>query len=157
MKGSAHTGRDGRDGRGGRGSRGEEGSVALEAAIVAPALVMFVLIAIAAGRLQTAGGTVDAAARAAARSASLARTADAARQAGTSAAKETLKQQGVHCGDPQVEIDTSGFATPLGQTGMITAVVRCTVPLNDLLLHGLPGSRTMTGRFTSVLDRYRER
>jgi len=139
--------------------RGEEGSVALEAAIIAPALLLFVLLAVAAGRMQTTGGTVDAAARAAARSASLARTAEAARQAGTRAAEETLDQQGVHCtgGGRSIHVDTSGFAAPLGETGWITAEVRCTVPLDDLLLSGLPGTRTMTGRFTSVLDRYRGR
>ncbi|MGA5700542.1 TadE/TadG family type IV pilus assembly protein [Peterkaempfera bronchialis] len=139
------------------GDRHEEGSVALEAAIIVPAVLLFVLLAIAAGRLQTAGGTVDAAARAAARSASLARTAETARQAAHSAAEETLKQQGVHCDSTRVEVDTGRFSVPLGETGQVTAVVRCTVPLNDLLLNGLPGSRTMTGRFTSVVDRYRGR
>ncbi|WP_055589916.1 TadE/TadG family type IV pilus assembly protein [Streptacidiphilus griseoplanus] len=141
----------------GRAGRAEEGSVALEAAIIAPALLLFVLLAIAAGRLQTAGGTVDAAARAAARSASLARTAEAARQAADTAAGETLEQQGVHCSSTRVEVDTSLFGTVPGQAGEVTAVVRCTVPLDDLLVGGLPGSRTMTGRFTSVVDRYRGR
>ncbi|MFF4649267.1 TadE/TadG family type IV pilus assembly protein [Streptomyces sp. NPDC001380] len=139
------------------GGRGEEGSVALEAAIIAPALILFVLLAVAAGRLQTAGGTVDAAARAAARSASLARTAEAAQQAASGAAEETLRQQGVHCTARSVDVDTAGLGAPLGQTGEVTAVVRCTVQLDDLLLSGLPGSRTMTGRFTSVVDRYRGR
>lgn len=137
--------------------RSEQGSVALEAAIIAPALLLFVLLAVAAGRLQTAGGTVDAAARAAARSASLARTPEAARQAAESAAGETLEQQGVHCSSTEVAVDTARFGTVPGQTGEVTAVVRCTVPLDDLLLDGLPGARTMTGRFTSVVDRYRGR
>jgi Flp pilus assembly protein TadG len=141
----------------GRWHRREQGSFAVEAALIAPVVLSFVMLVVAAGRLQTAGGTVDAAARAAARSASLARTEPAARQAASAAAEDTLVQQGVRCTATNVQLDTGDFAPPAGETGQVTATVRCTVPLDDLMLRGLPGSRTMTGRFTSVVDRYRGR
>ncbi|WP_282206711.1 hypothetical protein [Kitasatospora fiedleri] len=55
-------------------------------------------------------------------------------------------------GDPQYgTLDTAG-----GQLATVTVRVSCTVPLSDLIgLDGVPGRKTVTGMFTSVLDRYR--
>jgi hypothetical protein len=39
----------------------------------------------------------------------------------------------------------------------VSATVTCTVSLSDLLVPGLPGSRTLTATFTSPLDPFRER
>ncbi len=139
------------------GSGSEEGRFAVEAAIVAPAVLLFVLMVIAAGRLPTAGAAVDAAARMAARSASLARTADGAGQAALATAQDALQQQGVRCASSSVDTDLSGFSKAVGQDGEVTVTVHCAVPLGDLALLGrwLPGEQEMRGRFTSVLDRYR--
>ncbi|MFE2167818.1 hypothetical protein ACFXB3_22590, partial [Streptomyces sp. NPDC059447] len=54
-------------------------------------------------------------------------------------------------------LDSSGLAVPLGQVGTVTVTISCTVPLSDLLLPGVPGSKTMTSSFTSVVDAYRSR
>ena len=136
----------------------EQGSFAIEAAILVPSLLLFLLLVIAAGRVETAGGVVDAAARDAARSASLTRTTDAAVQAAQDTAATTLDQEGVSCRDQQVaNVDTSDFAPGLGQTGEVTVTVSCTVSLGDLSVPGLPGSITMTSTFTSVVDAYRAR
>ncbi|MFC1411735.1 TadE/TadG family type IV pilus assembly protein [Streptacidiphilus sp. N1-12] len=136
----------------------EQGSFAIEAAILVPALLLFLLMVIAAGRVETAGGVVDAAAREGARSASLTRTTDAAIQAAQDSAATTLNQEGVSCRNQQLaEVDTRDFAPPVGQTGRVTVTVRCTVSLADLAVPGLPGSITMTSTFTSVVDAYRAR
>ncbi|MFJ9517300.1 TadE/TadG family type IV pilus assembly protein [Kitasatospora sp. NPDC101801] len=135
---------------------GEQGSAALETAIVAPVLVVFVLIAIAAGRIQSTGGVVDAAARSGARAASLARTPEGAQQAAGDAVLEVLRGQGVQCAQavsPPVEYGT--LNTSAGPLTTVTVQVSCTVRLSDLLVGLTPGSKTMTASFTSVLDHYR--
>ncbi|GAA2837419.1 hypothetical protein GCM10010441_72220 [Kitasatospora paracochleata] len=135
----------------------DRGSLALEAAILIPVVLAFVLMAVAAGRLQTTGSVVDAAARAGARAASLARTPEGARAAAAEAAGDVLAGRSVRCtqepiGDPEYgSLDTAG-----GRLETVTVRVRCTVPLRDLLrFDGVPGEKTLTGEFTSVIDRYR--
>ncbi|MFI5529877.1 TadE/TadG family type IV pilus assembly protein [Kitasatospora sp. NPDC051853] len=134
----------------------DRGSFAIELAILAPVLVFFVLIAVAAGRIQTTGGVVDAAARSGARAASLARSPEGAEQAAHDAVAAALAGQGVLCEgaeNPPVQYGT--LSTPDGPLTTVTVRVSCKVRLADLLA-GLPaGTKTMTGTFTSVLDRYR--
>ncbi|ANZ13397.1 TadE family protein [Streptomyces noursei] len=134
----------------------DRGSQAVEAAIVTPLLVMLVCLAIAAGRLVLSGSHVDAAAADAAREASLARSVEAAQTGALAAARDTLGRQGVSCASTSVSVDTSGLNAPVGQPAAVTATVRCSVKLTDLLLP-LPGAHTLTGTFTSVVDTYRER
>lgn len=136
--------------------RADEGSVAVEAAILAPTLLAFVLIAVAAGRIQTTVGEVDAAARAGARAASLARTPEGARTAAADAVQDSLRGRGVDCTEEPTQDPVYGtIDTPTGPLDTVSVTVRCTVRLDDLLLAGMPGGKTMTGRFTSVIDRYR--
>ncbi|MFJ6121602.1 TadE/TadG family type IV pilus assembly protein [Streptomyces sp. NPDC092129] len=138
-------------------AQGDEGSVALEAAIILPSLIMFVCLAIAGGRLVTSGAKIDAAAEDAAREASLHRTAASAQQAAHQAAAESLNDQGITCASTHVTVDTGGLEVAIGQVGTVTVTVNCTVNLSDLLLPGVPGTRTLTSRATSVVDQYRQR
>ncbi|WP_406490533.1 TadE/TadG family type IV pilus assembly protein [Streptomyces phaeochromogenes] len=133
--------------------RSDEGSAAIEAAIILPSLIMFLCLAIAGGRLVTSGSKIDAAAEDAAREASIHRTAGAAQ----AAAAESLNDQGISCVSTSVNIDTGGLNVPVGQVGTVSVTVNCTVNLSDLLLPGVPGSRTLTSTATSVVDQYRER
>ncbi|MFE1322256.1 TadE/TadG family type IV pilus assembly protein [Kitasatospora phosalacinea] len=162
MSGGGAVGRRGAaSGRGaakGANSRAaDRGSFAIEAALLVPVVLSFALMAVAAGRLQTTGAVVDAAARAGARAASLARSPEAARQDAADAVGQALAARSVKCtaeptGDPQY----GSLATTGGTLTTVTVRVSCTVPLSDLLgLDGVPGSKTVTGTFTSVLDRYR--
>ncbi|MEU0650332.1 TadE family protein [Streptomyces umbrinus] len=137
--------------------RGDEGSAAIEAAIVLPSLIMFLCLAIAGGRLVTSGSKIDAAAEDAAREASIHRTAEAAQGAAHAAAAESLNDQGIRCASTSVNINTGGLSVPVGQVGTVTVTVNCTVNLSDLLLPGVPGSRTLTSTATSVVDQYRQR
>lgn len=135
----------------------DEGSVAIEAAIVVPPLIMFVCLAIAGGRLVTSGAKIDAAAEDAAREASIHRTAASAQSAAQAAAAESLDDQGIACASSSVTIDTSGLSVPVGQVGTVTVTVNCTVNLSDLLLPGVPGSKSLTSTSTSVVDAFRSR
>lgn len=129
----------------------ERGSASLELTLVTPAIVVLLLFAVGAGRLAQARAEVDAAARDAARAASIARSPEAASAEGISAAQATLEEGGVTCRDLAVAIDTAGFA-PGGSVG---ATVTCTVDLGDLTLLRVPGSRTVSAHFVHPLDTYR--
>ncbi|KUJ38360.1 hypothetical protein ADL25_24350 [Streptomyces sp. NRRL F-5122] len=137
--------------------RSDEGSAAIEAAIILPALIMFLCMAIAGGRIVTSGAKIDSAAEDAAREASIHRTAAAAQSAARSAAADSLSDQGITCASANVDIDTGGLSVPVGQVGTVTVTVTCTVNLSDLLLPGVPGAKTLTSTATSVVDQYRQR
>jgi hypothetical protein len=136
--------------------RADGGSAALELVVLAPVLLGLLGLVIAAGRVSVAQSSVAAAARDAARQASSALNPGAAREAGLASARAALRGDGLNC-DPIVSIDVGGFAVPPGQPAMVSATVRCTVPLSNLYLPGLPGSHTLTYTFRSPLDLYRSR
>ena len=139
-----------------KAGQAEAGDAALELIILAPVLLAIIGLVIAAGRTSVAQGSVDAAARDAARQASIARSPAEAEAAARLSAVAALSQDGLNCA-PVVNVDTSGFAAPLGQPADVTATVSCTVPLSDLVVPGLPGSQTLTYSFTSPLDPFRGR
>ena len=141
-----------------RGPRdGERGSMTLELAVLAPALLLLVGLLIIGGRVAIATGSVEAAARDAARTASIARTPAQASTDATATATTTLTAQGLQCSNTTVEVTTAGFAVPVGQPAQVSATVTCQVALADLALPGLPGTRLVIGAATSPLDTFRER
>ena len=135
----------------------ERGSATIEAVIGVPAFLLFVILIIAAGRIAVARQAVEGAAAEAARSASISRTQSQAEASGASGAATSLRNQGVRCADQRVDIDTSGFAIPVGTPAKVTATVTCIADLSDLSIPGLPGSRTITATMSSPIDTYRER
>ncbi|WP_405010627.1 TadE/TadG family type IV pilus assembly protein [Kitasatospora sp. NBC_01539] len=137
--------------------RRDAGAVPVEAAMLLPVVLAFVLIVVAAGRVQSTGAVVDAAARAGARAASLARSEEGARSAAEDAVRDVLGRRGVQCGSgAQSPVAFGTMAGPGGDLDTVTVTVRCDVPLRDLLgVDALNGKKTMTGTFTSVVDRYR--
>lgn len=136
---------------------GTTGSAALELVVLAPILLALLGLVIAAGRTSIAQSSVDAAARDAARQASIALTPAAAQADGQASAQAALEQDGLDC-DPVVRINDRQFYTvPVGEPASVSATVRCTVPLSSLALPGLPGSRTLIATFSSPLDIYRSR
>lgn len=141
----------------GPAGRRDRGSAALELVILAPVLLALLGLVIAAGRTTIAQGSVDAAARDAARQASIALTPGQAQANAQASARSALRQDGLDC-VPQVSVNVSQFtAVPAGQPAQVTALVRCAVPLADLTLPGLPGSVELQASFTSPLDVYRSR
>jgi Flp pilus assembly protein TadG len=138
--------------------RGDQrGSAAIEAAILGPPLLVLIGLAIVGGRIQVAGGAIETAAHDAARAASISRTAGQARAAAIAAANGTLSQQGLHCASLDVVVDTSGFSVPVGQPATVSASITCVVNFRDLVADRLPGSKTLTAQFVSVLDTFRTR
>jgi Flp pilus assembly protein TadG len=135
----------------------ERGSLTLEFAIIAPAVLVLIGLAVVGGRVVVAGGAVDQAAAAAAREASISRDAVSAQARGVRIAQETLQNQDLDCRDVTVDLDLSAFAQPVGTSGAVRATVSCLVGLEGLGVPGVPGQRRLEGTATSVIDRYRQR
>lgn len=138
-----------------RHRRTNQGSVTLELVILTPALITALLFVIAAGQITTAHSAVEAAARDAARQASISRDPTTARNAAQNSAQATLTREGLAC-PALVSIDTSGFSQALGQTGTVTAQVTCHVNVADLAVVGI-GGITVSARFASPIDPFRGR
>jgi Flp pilus assembly protein TadG len=133
------------------------GSLSLETAIIGAGMVVFLGLCFAAGRLAIADNAVEEAARNAARQASIARTASAARANALDAAQTTLAAQHLKCAGVTVDLDLDGFDVPVGSPASVAATVICPVRLGDLGVPGMPVTRTLAARFTSPLDTYRAR
>jgi Flp pilus assembly protein TadG len=129
----------------------QQGSATVELAIVTPVLVLILLLVVAAGRVVLASGEADNAARDAARAASIARSATVAAAEARLAAAATLTNAGISCRQFQVATDTGTFQPG----GTVTTEVACTAGLSDLGMPGLPGSKTLRGRYTAPVDRFR--
>jgi Flp pilus assembly protein TadG len=125
--------------------------------IMSAVLIMLIAGAIGLTRVALAKTSVAHVAQAGAREASIARSGSMAKSQAESLINNTLADEGVDCRRTQVKIDTSAFSRRVGRAGMVTAEVSCVVPLGDLVVPGLPGSVTVTGRGQSPLDTYRER
>jgi hypothetical protein len=134
----------------------DDGNAALELVILAPMLLGLLALVIAAGRTAIAQGAVNAAARDAARQASISLTAAAAQAAGGQSARAVMRSDGLDC-VPVVVIDTSQFALLPGRPAAVSATVFCTVALADLTVPGFPGRVRLQAVFTSPLDTYRSR
>jgi Flp pilus assembly protein TadG len=134
----------------------DDGSVTLELAIVTPALLLILLLVIAAGRLSSAHGQTEEAARDAARAASLARDSSSAQANAEAAARASLADQHLSCASLSVSIN-GNYDSPAGTPAAVTATVGCQVALSDLAPLPVPGSRQVTASYTSVLDTYRAR
>jgi hypothetical protein len=131
--------------------RGDEGSVSTEIALTyVPLMVLAALAIVACLRLVSADSDVHAAAAAAARQASLARTPAGAVAGGQDAAAATLQGRNMTCQPHTTSISTGGMA-PGGQ---VSATVVCTVHLEDLFGLGLPGTVTLSGTASQPVDRY---
>jgi hypothetical protein len=134
----------------------EAGNAALELVILAPILLFLIGLVIAAGRTSAAQGSVAAAARDAARQASIALSPAAALADAQASALTALRHDGLDC-HPLVNVDVAGFGVPPGHPANVSATVTCVVPLADLVVPGMPGSKTLQQSFTSPLDPYRAR
>jgi hypothetical protein len=129
----------------------ESGGAAVELVLATPFIVLLMLFVLFGGRLTVATADVNAAARASARAASLARSPEAATAAAEDAARRELDAEGVPCDAVEVAADTTSFAPG----GSVSVVLRCELPLRDLGLLGVPASRTVEARQVAVIDRYR--
>jgi Flp pilus assembly protein TadG len=129
----------------------DTGSSTAELALATPVLMAVLLFLVLCGRLVSARMDLDAAASSGARSGSIARSEATARAEAERTARETLAARGVTCRNATVSVNTGG----LRPGGAVSVTVSCTVPLSDLLLLGVPGSRTVSATATSPVDQWR--
>jgi Flp pilus assembly protein TadG len=131
--------------------RRERGSASVELAVVAPALVILMLLVVFAGRAADTDAQVTRAAGAAARAASLRQhPTDAAADARTTAV-ENLASAGVACDPLDVDVDLADFRAG----GTVAVTVACHVPMSDMALLGVPGTRTSVSTALEYIDQYR--
>ena len=133
------------------------GSATLELVILAPALLALLGLVIVAGRITAAGSAVEQAASAGARAASLERDARAARAAAERSVRQSLTEQSIKCLPLSYDIDVTGFTVAVGRPASTSVAITCAVPIGDLAVPGMPGSRVVHAAATSPLDRYRSR
>jgi hypothetical protein len=135
----------------------ERGSTSLELVVWAVPMLLFIGLLIVGGRLAMAGNAVQSAAFAAARDATLTRSAASAQVAGEDAARFSLDSSGIDCVSRTVIVDVSDFNRPIGQSGVVDTTLICRVNLSDAGLPGLPGSIDIQRTASSPVDPYRQR
>ena len=129
----------------------ERGSIAVEVAVIAPALLFLMLLVVFAGKVAEADGNVERAASDAARAASLRQhPADATTDAQRAAAAN-LAAAGVPCVDLTTTVDTRHLAPG----GTVSVTVSCEASMADVTLLGVPRRRTFTATAVEVIDTYR--
>jgi len=131
--------------------RRDAGSSTVELAILTPLLVGLLLFVVFCGRLVSAQLDLDAAAHGAARAASISRSVSGADADARRTALDTLAARGVTCRQPTITVDTGG----LRPGGVVTVTVSCTVPLADLALISVPGTRVVSATSASPVDLWR--
>jgi Flp pilus assembly protein TadG len=131
--------------------RDERGTMAIEILILVPALVAAIMMIAAGARYVDARGQTNSAAYAAARAASLTSNQEAAVQAGTDAAANSMRERGQACATLKVDIDAGDF----NPGGDVRATVTCVADLSDLVGLGLPGSKTFTYTAVVPLEQHR--
>lgn len=131
--------------------RGDCGSVTTELVIITPVAIALLCLVALVGRTATAREQVDEAARDAARAASLERDAASAEWSAETSASISMTTGGFSCAATNVDVDTAAFF-PGGQ---VRVTVSCEIPLSDLGLVGLSGTRRVSSSSVSVVDLYR--
>lgn len=135
-----------------RGGR-DDGSAVVETVVLTPVLILVLLVAVMAGRFESARLHVDTAASNAARAASLARSPAAARAAGVAEARRSLADAGVACPAPHVTVDTAGFRPG----GVVKVSLTCHADIGDLAGMGLvPINTAITKSTAEPVDLYRQ-
>ena len=117
------------------------GAVAVEAALILPALLMI--------------ADAQSAAQVAARAGSVASSVGEGIAVGQRVGLAELA--GTRCSNPAIAVDSSDLTLPVGSAGTTSARVSCTIKLSDLLVPGMPGSFHIESVAHSTLDSHRER
>ncbi|MEW2507914.1 hypothetical protein AB0878_46375 [Amycolatopsis sp. NPDC047767] len=130
----------------------DRGDLTIEAAVGVLALILLLGLGIVGMRLQIAQAAVTEAARAAARTVSLAHDGRSATTQAQDTARTVLAQQSLTCAELNVSAISDGHGAA-GEGGDVVVRVTCTVPYGDVI-PGLSGARTIRSEFRSPLDRY---
>ncbi len=129
----------------------EDGSAIAELVIVAPILLIVVVLMVALGRVDSAQGDVESAARAGVQAAVVAPDASDAQTQASTAARSSLSGAGLTCTAPQISVDTSNFVAG----GWVSVSVTCVTSLADVSVPGAPGAKTLSATSSAHIDPYR--
>lgn len=132
--------------------RDQSGAAALELVMMAPLLMTFIVVVIAAGRVVQSKGDVSDVAYAAARAASLASTPGEARSAAEVAADKAIADEDLACREVTIDLDMS----QLEAGGRAAVTASCDVDLIDVAGFGVPSSRTFVSTAAVPIDQYRD-
>ncbi|SPT53628.1 Flp pilus assembly protein TadG [Actinomyces bovis] len=124
--------------------RREEGNNTVEMIVIAPMLIVIIMLAVAGGRYVSAEGAAQAAARDAARAASLQRNEVAARSA-ANASLAASQSAALRC----TGLTSTGGFRP---GGTVRVSVTCRVELADLGIGFLPGTAEISSNATALID-----
>jgi Flp pilus assembly protein TadG len=131
--------------------------VSIEAVLIVPAFLLFLLLVLAIGRTVAAQADVHAAVVQAARVVSLQDNAEAGQAAGQQAIQDSLTTNKVICQSIDITIESTALDLPPGEPGQVSAAVTCLVALADLSVPGLPGQVAITEDFTTPINTYESR
>jgi Flp pilus assembly protein TadG len=134
-----------------RWAHSEEGSAIAELVIVAPVLLIVIVLMVALGRVDSAQGDVESAARAGVQAAVVQSDPSDAETQATTAAEGSLAGAGLACTAPQISVDTSNFVAG----GWVSVTVTCVTSLADVSVPGVPGAKTLTATSTAHIDPFR--
>lgn len=129
--------------------RGEQGSMAVEVVLLVPILFLFMLLVVVGGRYVSVRADMEAAARDAARAASLERSSGDARIAARNAATAALDDFAT------CRLDEDAFGGQFEAGGFVEVKIDCNVSNDGLGLLNLPGSIDMSATASAPLDTYR--
>jgi Flp pilus assembly protein TadG len=130
--------------------REQDGTLAVEAALVAPVLLVLMLLIVYAGRAAQTDADVRSVAARAARAASLTGDVTAAETAATEIAATNLATAGITCRTTDIAV-----AADMRAGGTVTVAVGCEVTNTDLAMLAVPGTRWSNATATQVIDTYR--
>lgn len=131
------------------------GAVAVEAALILPALLMIAAVATGSWRISEVKADAQSAAQVAARAGPVASSVGEGIAVGQRVGLAELA--GTRCSKPAIAVDSSDLTLPVGSAGTTSARVSCTIKLSDLLVPGMPGSFHIESVAHSTLDSHRER
>ena len=130
--------------------RDQDGTLAVEAAIVAPVLLVLMLLVVYAGRAAQTDADVRSAAARAARAASMTGDVASAETAASEIALANLATAGIRCRTTDIAV-----AADIRAGGTVTVQVGCEVSNTDLAMLAVPGTRWSTATATQVVDTHR--
>ena len=135
-----------------RWRRDQSGAAALELVMMAPLIMTFIVVVIAAGRVVQSKGDASDVAYAAARAPSLASTPGEARAAAEVAADQAIADEDLACREVTIDLD----ASQLKAGGQVAVTASCDVDLVDVAGFGVPSNRTFVSSAAVPIDQHRD-
>lgn len=132
--------------------RDEGGSAVLEMVALLPIYMAFVMAVVVVGKVNNSSANIEAAARSAARTISIAADPRAAEGDAQALAAAIAEEGSAFC-------DPMDFKDPEYGPGLsrVTVEIECTVDLSQATFLSVPETMTMTATATEVIDTHRER